>query len=89
MRDFRKLAATSTRGCIVLERPDLLKAVVERHGAKDATARQTAMAELSAMTAHGSQYMPGAEVPEKNVIYRIAKRVFFNDFGTYRNPALK
>lgn len=89
LKDFRETAASATRGCIVLERPDLLKAVVERHGARDVTARQTAMAELSAMTSHGSQYMPGQEVPEKNILYRIAKRVFFNDFGAYRNHTLK
>ncbi len=80
---FRKLAASTTRGCIVLERPDLLKKLVEAHGAKDATARQSALAELEAMTPRTSQYNPAAEVPEKNVFYRLAKRLFFNDFGVY------
>ncbi len=83
LADFRKLAANTTRGCIVLERPDLLKKLVEAHGAKDATARQTALAELAAMTPRTSQYNPTAEIPEKNVFYRIAKRLFFNDFGVY------
>lgn len=83
LADFRKLAAETTRGCIVLERPDLLKKLVEAHGAKDATARQTALAELSAMTVRTSQYNPAAEVPEKNLFYRLAKRLFFNDFGAY------
>ena len=31
LRDFRRLAQWTTRGCIVLERPDLLKELVERH----------------------------------------------------------
>lgn len=83
LADFRKLAAETTRGCIVLERPDLLKKLVEAHGAKDATARQTALAELEAMTPRTSQYNPANEVPEKNVLYRLAKRLFFNDFGVY------
>ncbi|WP_171470267.1 radical SAM protein [Frigoriglobus tundricola] len=83
LADFRKLAAETTRGCIVLERPDLLKKLVAAHGAKDATARQTALAELGAMTVRTSQYNPAAEVPEKNVFYRLAKRLFFNDFGAY------
>ncbi len=83
LADFRKLAAETTRGCIVLERPDLLKALVDAHGAKDATARQTARAELAAMTVRTSQYNPAAEVPEKNYFYRLAKRLFFNDFGAY------
>jgi hypothetical protein len=83
LADFRKLAAETTRGCIVLERPDLLKKLVEAHGAKDATARQTALAELAALTPRTSQYNPAAEIPEKNIFYRLAKRLFFNDFGVY------
>jgi hypothetical protein len=83
LADFRKLAAETTRGCIVLERPDLLKKLVEAHGAADATARQTALAELAAMTPRTSQYNPATEIPEKNVFYRLAKRLFFNDFGVY------
>ena len=35
------------------------------------------------MTVRTSQYNPRAEVPEKNVFYRLAKRLFFNDFGAY------
>ncbi len=80
---FRKLAAGTTRGCIVLERPDLLKKLVEAHDARDATARQTALAELAAMSPRPSQYNPAAEIPERNVFYRLAKRLFFNDFGVY------
>ena len=83
LADFRKLAAETTRGCIVLERPDLLKQLVEAHGAKDATARQTALAELAALTPRTSQYNPAAVIPEKNLFYRLAKRLFFNDFGVY------
>ena len=83
LADFRKLAAETTRGCIVLERPDLLKTLVEAHGAKDATARQTALQELGAMKIRTSQYNPAAEIPERNPFYRLAKRLFFNDFGVY------
>jgi MoaA/NifB/PqqE/SkfB family radical SAM enzyme len=84
LRDFRDLARSTTRGCIVLERPDLLKQLVEKHGAKDATVRGTALAELEAMEVRTSQYNPGNEVPEKNWLYRLAKRYWFNDFGAYR-----
>ena len=61
----------------------MLKTLVEAHGAKDATARQTALAELGAMQVRTSQYNPAAEVPERNPFYRLAKRLFFNDFGVY------
>src|SRR6516164_11584452 len=84
LRDFRDLARTTTRGCIVLERPDLLKQLVEKHGARDSTVRGTALAELEAMRVRTSQYNPGQEIPEKNWLYRLAKRYWFNDFGVYR-----
>ncbi|HEV3259001.1 MAG TPA: radical SAM/SPASM domain-containing protein [Gemmataceae bacterium] len=83
LRDFRELAQSTTRGCIVLERPDLLKQLVQKHGARDATVRGTALAELEAMETRTSQYNPGNEVPEKNWLYRLAKRYWFNDFGVY------
>src|SRR5437762_6353427 len=50
LADFRDLARQTTRGCIVLERPDLLKALAEMHAAKDSTVRQSALAELDAIT---------------------------------------
>jgi MoaA/NifB/PqqE/SkfB family radical SAM enzyme len=84
LRDFRELAQQTTRGCIVLERPDLLKALVEKHEARDSTARGTALAELEAMQVRTSQYNPQNEVPEQNWLYRLAKRFWFNDFGVYR-----
>jgi hypothetical protein len=84
LSDFRKLAQASTRGCIVLERPDLLKQLVERHAARDGTARGTALEELATMQIRPSQYNPGQEIPEKNWVYRLAKRFWFNDFGVYR-----
>ncbi|MCO6459176.1 MAG: radical SAM protein [Pirellulaceae bacterium] len=83
LRDFRQTAAEHTRGCIVLERPDLLKELVQRHGARDTTARQTALAELDAMQTRPSQYHPGQEIPEKSWAYRLAKRFWFNDYGAY------
>jgi len=96
LRDFRTLAQSTTRGCIVLERPDLLKQLVQKHQATDGTVRQTALPELEAMEVRTSQYNPGSEIPERNWLYRLAKRFWFNDFGVYRGhdhsqsaPALK
>lgn len=84
LRDFRELAASSTRGCIVLERPDLLKQLVERHGARDTTVRRQALAELSAMESRPSQYDPGHEIAEKSWFYRFVKKHWFHDFGAYQ-----
>lgn len=84
LKDFRETAAKHTRGCIVLERPDLVKELAEKHGATDTTLRKTALAELDSMTTRNSQWLPtGEEIPEKHPVYRWAKRVWFNDFGAY------
>jgi len=83
LQDFRTTAADATRGCIILERPDLLKEVVDRHGAWDSTARKTAMAELVAMGGRNSQHNPGNEVPEEHWLYRFAKKYWFFGFGAY------
>jgi MoaA/NifB/PqqE/SkfB family radical SAM enzyme len=87
LRDFRDLSAQATRGCVVLERPDLVKELVVKHGARDTTARGTAMAELEAMQPRFSQWLPGEEIPEKHWMYRLAKKYWFNDFGAYRQAA--
>lgn len=87
LKDFRELSAHHTRGCVVLERPDLVKDLVVKHGARDTTVRGTAMAELEAMTPRFSQWLPGEEVPEKHWMYKLSKRFWFYDFGAYRNVA--
>jgi hypothetical protein len=81
--DFRRTAARATRGCIVLERPDLLRELVERHGARDTTLRRAARAELAALRPRPSQHQPGREIPEENWFYRFAKKHWFFGFGAY------
>ncbi len=84
LRDFRKTAAQHTRGCIALERPDLIQELVDRHGAKDSTARNSAVSELNAANTHPSQYSPDSEpVPEKSWAYRLAKKFAYHDYGAY------
>ena len=83
LKDFREVTAKHTRGCIVLERPDIVKQLALKHGATDTTVRQTAIAELDSMQPRTSQHLPGQEVPEKHWMYRLAKKYFFNDFGAY------
>ena len=83
LKDFRELSANQTRGCVVLERPDLVKQLVVKHGARDTTVRGTAMAELEAMTPRFSQWLPGEEIPEKHWMYKLSKKYWFNDFNAY------
>jgi MoaA/NifB/PqqE/SkfB family radical SAM enzyme len=83
LKDFRETAAKHTRGCIVLERPDLVKELVVKHGARDTTQRGTALAEMDALTPRNSQHLPGQEIPEENWMYRFAKKHWFFGFGAY------
>jgi MoaA/NifB/PqqE/SkfB family radical SAM enzyme len=85
LADFRKLAAQNTRGCVVLERPDLVKQLVVKHGAKDTTHREegAGLAELELMTSRNSQHNPGNEIPEEHWAYRFAKKHWFFGFGAY------
>ncbi len=84
LKDFRDLTAQNTRGCVVLERPDLLVQLATKHQARDTTQRHTVMAELQATAPRRSQYVPGAEIRERNLIVRLAKWYAFNDFGAYQ-----
>ncbi len=84
LKDFREISGKATRGCVILERPDLVRHLVETHGAKDTTVRGTALAELDAMTPRFSQWLPGKEVPEKHWAYKLAKRFWFSDFNAYQ-----
>lgn len=83
LRDFRELTAGNTRGCVIMERPDLLVELAEKHGARDTTARGNVIDELNNVSPRRSQYQPGDEIPERNFIYRWAKKYAFNDFGAY------
>ncbi len=83
LKDFREASAQATRGCVMLERPDLVKSLVLKHAAADTTSRKTALAELDALTPRNSQHDPGNEVPEEHWAYRFAKKRWFFGFGAY------
>jgi MoaA/NifB/PqqE/SkfB family radical SAM enzyme len=83
LKDFRETAAAATRGCIVLERPDLVQQLVTKHSARDTTQRQAAMVELERLQPRNSQHNPGNEVPEDHWAYRFAKKHWFFGFGAY------
>ena len=83
LADFRATAARTTHGCIVLERPDLVKDLVMKHGARDTTQRLTALAEIGRLQSRNSQHLPGHEIPEEHWVYRFAKKRWFFGFGAY------
>ena len=83
LKAFREFSSQTTRGCVIMERPDLLKAFLESQGARDSSGRATGYAELAAMCPHVSHHVPGQEIPEKNAAYRFAKKNWFFGFGAY------
>ncbi|MEM1067469.1 MAG: radical SAM protein, partial [Planctomycetota bacterium] len=83
LKDFRELTAQNTRGCVIMERPDLLVDLAEKYSARDTTARKQVIEELKKVTPRRSQFQPGDEIPERSLVYRWAKKYAFNDFGTY------
>ena len=87
LSDFRRTAAQAMRGCIVLERPDLVAELARKHNARDSTSRGAVLAELTGMPPGFSQWLPGRETPEKHWLYYLVKRFWFNDFGAYTTEA--
>jgi MoaA/NifB/PqqE/SkfB family radical SAM enzyme len=84
LKDFREITAKQTRGCVVLERPDLVLELVEKHQAQDMTIRKTAKVELQRMQSRPSQWSVGEPIAEKHWMYRLAKKFFYHDFGVYK-----
>jgi len=80
---FRDLSRRTTRGCIIMEHPDLLLKLSEGMDAHDSSGRHTVRDELAAMKPCGSHHAPGQEIPEKHWLYRFAKKNWFFGFGAY------
>ena len=83
LRDFRDAAAGATRGCIVLERPDIVRDLVRKHGAtRYHPARHRAGGDRGDDAA-AKPAQPGNEIPEDHWMYRFAKKHWFFGFGAY------
>lgn len=80
---FRLLCSETTRGCILLEEPDLLRKFLEQKNARDTSGRGTAFDEIGAMRKCPGHSMPGREIREKHWAYRFAKKHWFFGFGAY------
>lgn len=83
LEGFRELAASTTRGCILLDNPEALAAFVTNTIAADTSGRSVGASELLAMKQHPSHHQPGDEIPEKHWAYRFAKKHWFFGFGAY------
>ena len=83
LRDFRELATDTTRGCILMDRPDLLEKMIMEKSIGDSSGRNTALKELSEMRPCSCHHLPGQEIPETSWAYRFAKKNWFFGFGAY------
>jgi uncharacterized Fe-S cluster-containing radical SAM superfamily protein len=85
LADFRCTASETTRGCIILEHPRIVKQIVERQDGFDSTHRGNGWGfrALEEMQPVVSQHVPEAEIPEDHWFYRLAKRHWFFGFGAY------
>jgi len=83
LKSFRTLCTDTTRGCIIMENPDVLSAFIKEKEATDSSGRGTFVAELDAMCSSCSHHHPGKEIPESSWAYRFAKKNWFFGFGAY------
>lgn len=83
LQRFRSCACETGRGCILLDAPARLAAVVQEAGARDTTGRGTGMAEIAALEVRPSHVHPGPPIPEQHWAYRLAKKYWFFGFGAY------
>ena len=80
---FRKLASSTSRGCILLENPKLMAKFIVEQKALNTSGRCAGIEELEVMGCCASHHQPGDEVPEKHWAYRLAKKYWFFGFGAY------
>lgn len=84
LKGMRQEVAKATRGCILMEDPQLMAQLIRRYDkVKETTTRQTAMAEYDQM-----QHVPGHDmgevaIPERSKPYKWLKKNYFFGFGAY------
>ena len=83
LSEFRAMVSARTQGCILLEDPAALGALVRAAKAYDSSGRDTALDELDRMMPMPSHHQPGQEIPEKSFLYKFAKKHWFFGFGAY------
>lgn len=82
LRDFRAQIHLKTKGCVLMEDPAWVKAFSEKHQALNTSNRPEyldALEKAPRLPSHGS--IPA--IPERNFIYRFAKRTAFFGMGAY------
>jgi len=83
LRAFRARACDRTRGCILMEDPQVVSELMTEQGAADSSGRGSLLEELGRMTTCPSHHTPGQEIAERHWMYRFAKKHWFFGFGAY------
>jgi MoaA/NifB/PqqE/SkfB family radical SAM enzyme len=82
LKDFRSGILTKTKGCVLMEDPLWIKNISDKHQALNTSNRPGMLKEFESapsVSSHGST----PSIPEKNWIYRIAKKTAFFGMGAY------
>lgn len=87
---MRRQIAQATRGCILMDNPQLMTTILQNYPVRETTTRATAMAEYQQMNHHPSHNTHthtsgsiGQAIPEQSRPYRWLKRNYFFGFGAY------
>jgi len=83
LAELRKLTADTSRGCIILENPELMVDFLVRQGAVDSTSRNTVLHEFMKMRTLPGHDQKDDEIPDQNIFYRFLKKNYFFGFGAY------
>ena len=83
LADMRRKVANTTRGCILMDHPDRMVALLEQQPLQETTSRATAMQEYRCKQAVPGHDMGDEAIPEENPLYRWLKRHYFFGFGAY------
>ena len=83
LETFRCEVAACTRGCLLLDRPELLAPIVRQGGAHDTSGRPGNLDAIAGRPPCAGHDLPGHEIPERQWMYRLAKRQWFFGFGAY------
>lgn len=80
---MRRQIAQNTRGCILMDNPQLMTRMLQEYQPQETTTRGTAMEEYARMTSVPSHDMAPDLIPEQSRPYRWLKRHYFFGFGAY------
>jgi MoaA/NifB/PqqE/SkfB family radical SAM enzyme len=83
LADLRKMTAEQSRGCIILENPELMVDFLVNQGAVDTTSRKTVLQEFREMGKLPGHDLKDDEIPDQNIFYRLVKKNYFFGFGAY------